>query len=142
MTGTINALEATEEHVVLGESLRPLLTNEMGSSIEIFDTSGPAGGGPPPHRHPWEEIYLVLSGVLEVTVDGEAHVLEAGGLAHVPAGTVHAYRNVTSAHFLTIMSRGNASRFFAQVASEVEMNPPDIAGIVRVGGEHGVTFAG
>jgi hypothetical protein len=40
------------------------------------------------------------------------------------------------------MSRGNASRFFAQVASEVEMNPPDIAGIVRVGGEHGVTFAG
>ena len=49
MAGTINTLEATDNHLVLGESLRPLLTNAMGSSIEVFDTSGPAGGGPPPH---------------------------------------------------------------------------------------------
>ena len=44
----INALESTENHFLLGESLRPLLTCDMGSSIEIFDTSGPAGSGPPP----------------------------------------------------------------------------------------------
>src|SRR5690349_11652279 len=105
MAGTINTLDATDTNYVLGESLRPLLTNGMGSSIEIFDTSGPAGGGPPPHRHPWEEIYVVLDGELEVTVDGEIHVLRSGGVAHVPAGTVHAYRNLTKAHFLTIFSK-------------------------------------
>lgn len=142
MGGTINTLEATDDHYVLGESLRPLLTNAMGSSIEIFDTSGPAGGGPPPHSHPWEEVYVVLDGELEVVVDGEAHVLHQGGVAHVPAGTVHAYRNVTEAHFLTIVTRGNAAKFFAQVSNEVAMDPPDIAGIVRVGGDHGITFAG
>ena len=65
----------------------------------------------------------------------------AGGAAHVPAGTVHAYRNVTEAHFLTIVSKGNAAKFFAQVANEVEMSPPDIPGIARVGGDHGITFA-
>ena len=42
----INALETTVNHFVLGESLRPLLTRDMGSSVEIFDTSGPAGSGP------------------------------------------------------------------------------------------------
>jgi quercetin dioxygenase-like cupin family protein len=141
MTGTINTLEATDNHFVLGESLRPLLTNAMGSSIEIFDTSGPAGSGPPPHSHQWEEIYVVLDGELEVTVGGEPHVVRTGGVAHVPAGTVHAYRNVTEAHFLTIVSKGNAAKFFAQVANEVEMSPPDIAGIVRVGGHHGISFA-
>src|SRR4051812_19409756 len=108
MTGTITTIEDSEHLFVLGEVLRPLLTNAMGSSVEVFDTSGPAGGGPPPHNHPWEEAYVVLSGELEVTVDGESTVLKPGGVAHIPAGTTHAYRNVTDAHFLTIVTRGNA----------------------------------
>ena len=45
MTGTINTIEDSADLFVLGESLRPLLTNEMGSSVEIFDTSGPAAAG-------------------------------------------------------------------------------------------------
>jgi quercetin dioxygenase-like cupin family protein len=141
MAGTINHLDATDSHEVLGESLRPLLTNAMGSSIEVFDTSGPAGSGPPPHSHVWEEVYVVLDGQLEVLVDGESHVLGPGGVAHVPAGTVHGYRNVTEAHFLTIVTRGNAAKFFAQAADEVTMDPPDIPELVRVAGDHGITFA-
>lgn len=135
----ITALEATDDHFLLGESLRPLLTCDMGSSIEIFDTSGPAGSGPPPHAHPWEEIHVVLEGELEVTVDGESHVLTKGNVAHVPAGTVHSYRNLTEAHFLTIVSKGNAAKFFAQAASEVNMSPPDIPALVRVASDHGIT---
>jgi quercetin dioxygenase-like cupin family protein len=136
-----NAKAATEtSHYVLGETLRPMLTNAMGSAVEIFDTRGPAGAGPPPHRHAWEEIYVVLSGELEVSVDGKTSRLLPGGFAHVPANTPHGYRNVTEAHFLTIVTKGNAARFFKQVAEEVEMNPPDIAGVLRVGADHGITF--
>ncbi|MGH9188013.1 MAG: cupin domain-containing protein [Acidimicrobiales bacterium] len=140
MAGTITTLEASDNHHVLGESLRPLLTNAMGSSIEVFDTSGPAGGGPPAHQHPWEEIYVVLDGELEVTVDGETHVLTKGGAAHIPGGIAHGYRNLTDCHFLTIVSKGNASKMFAQFAGEVEMDPPDIPGLIRVAGENGATF--
>lgn len=129
-----------ESHYVLGETLRPLLTNAMGSAVEIFDTKGPANAGPPPHTHAWEEIYVVLSGELDVTVGGETTRLRPGGFAHVPAGTVHGYRNITDAHFLTIVSRGNASKFFKQVATEVEMSPPDLPGVLRVGASHGITF--
>jgi quercetin dioxygenase-like cupin family protein len=141
MRGTVNQLEKTDNLFVLGETLRPLLTNAMGSAVEIFDTSGPADAGPPPHSHAWEEVYVVLSGELEVTVDGEAHRVGAGDIAHVPAGVTHAYRNVTDAHFLTIVTRGNAAKFFTEVSSEVEMSPPDIPGVVRVAASHGIDFA-
>jgi quercetin dioxygenase-like cupin family protein len=140
VTGTINDLESSDNLFVLGEALRPLLTNAMGSSVEIFDTSGPAAAGPPPHFHPWEEVYVVLAGELEVIIDGESHVLEPGGVAHVPAGVTHGYRNVTDAHFLTIVTRGNAAKFFSQVSSEIEMSPPDIPGVVRVAAGHGIEF--
>jgi quercetin dioxygenase-like cupin family protein len=140
MVGTITPLEAADNHYVLGESLRPLLTNAMGSSIEVFDTSGPAGGGPPPHHHPWEEIYVVLEGELEITVDGVTNVLTKGAAAHIPGGTVHGYRNLTECHFLTIVSEGNASKMFAQFATEIEMDPPDVPGLIRVADENGATF--
>jgi quercetin dioxygenase-like cupin family protein len=141
MTGTINTIDASENLFVLGETLRPVLTNAMGSAVEIFDTKGPANAGPPPHRHPWEEVYVVLTGELEISVGGgDPQVLTAGGMAHVPANTVHSYRNVTDAHFLTIVTRGNANKFFTEVSADVEMNPPDIAGIVRVAASHGIEF--
>ena len=140
MPSTITTLEASDSHFVLGETLRPLLTNAMGSTVEIFDTRGPAQAGPPAHRHPWEEIYVVLSGELEVTVDGLPRTLKAGGVAHVPANATHGYRNVTDAHFLTIVTQGNAAKFFAEVASEVEMSPPDIPGVVRVAASHDIEF--
>jgi quercetin dioxygenase-like cupin family protein len=140
MPGTITTVDASDNLFVLGETLRPLLTNAMGSSLEIFDTSGPAGAGPPPHCHPWEEVYVVLEGELEVTVDGEPQVLEPGGVAHVPGGVVHAYRNITETHFLTIVTEGRASEFFVQVSKEVEMSPPDIPGVVRVAGSHDIEF--
>lgn len=140
MTGITSTPEAEQSHYVLGETLRPMLTNAMGSAVEIFDTKGPADAGPPPHTHAWEEIYVVLSGELDVTVAGKTTRLKPGGFAHVPANTPHGYRNVTDAHFLTIVTKGNAAKFFKQVAIEVEMNPPDIPGVLRVGASHGITF--
>lgn len=140
MTIKNDATTTDQAHYVLGETLRPMLTNAMGSAVEIFDTKGPANAGPPPHTHAWEEIYVVLSGELDVSVAGKTTRLGPGGFAHVPADTPHGYRNVTAAHFLTIVTKGNAARFFKQVADEVEMSPPDIAGVLRVGAEHGITF--
>lgn len=134
-----NAASA-ESHYVLGETLRPMLTNAMGSAIEIFDTTGTPGGGPPLHVHPWEEVYYVLAGEMDVLIDGATTRLAAGDIAHVPAGVAHGYTTIDETHFLTIVTKGNASKFFKQVATEIEMTPPDIAGIVRVAAQHGTAF--
>ena len=73
-------------------------------------------------------------------MDGATQIIGARGAAHIQAGAVHSYRNVTAVHFLTISTQGDAAAFFAEVASDVEMNPPDIAGVVRVTAGHDIEF--
>ena len=49
------------------------------------------------HTHPGDEIVYVLEGSLEYQVDGKPTVtLKAGGVLFIPAGTVHAAKNVGS----------------------------------------------
>ena len=47
------------------------------------------------HSHPGEEIAYVLEGTLEYEIDGKPTVtLKAGETLFIPAGTIHAARNV------------------------------------------------
>jgi quercetin dioxygenase-like cupin family protein len=53
----------------------------------------------PKHRHPGEEIIYVLEGSLEYQVEGKPPVtLKAGDVLFIPAGTIHAAKNVGSGH--------------------------------------------
>lgn len=57
----------------------------------------PMGGGPPTHSHnSFDEAFYVLSGEIEVCVDGETALVPTGSLAFVPRGAVHAFRNPSS----------------------------------------------
>lgn len=49
----------------------------------------------PPHSHPGEEIAYVVEGLLEYRLEGKPPVtLKAGEVLFIPAGTIHAARNV------------------------------------------------
>ena len=49
----------------------------------------------PRHSHPGEEIVYVIEGVIEYRLDGQAPVtLKAGEVLFVPAGVIHAAKNV------------------------------------------------
>ena len=49
------------------------------------------------HKHPGEEIIYVIEGSLEYEVEGKPPVtLKAGDVLFVPAGTIHAAKNVGS----------------------------------------------
>jgi quercetin dioxygenase-like cupin family protein len=51
----------------------------------------------PKHTHPGEEIVYVLAGSLEYQVEGKPPVtLKAGQVLFIPAGTIHAVKNVGS----------------------------------------------
>jgi quercetin dioxygenase-like cupin family protein len=52
----------------------------------------------PRHKHPGEEIIYVLEGTLEYDIDGKPPVtLKAGDVLFIPAGTIHAAKNVGTA---------------------------------------------
>ena len=51
----------------------------------------------PRHTHPGEEIVYVLEGTLEYQVEGKPPAtLKAGDVLFIPAGTIHAAKNVGS----------------------------------------------
>jgi quercetin dioxygenase-like cupin family protein len=53
------------------------------------------GKASPRHTHPGEEIIYVLEGLLEYQVEGKPPVtLKAGDVFFIPAGTIHAARNL------------------------------------------------
>lgn len=53
----------------------------------------------PRHTHPGEEIVYVLEGTLEYQVEGKPPVtLKAGDVLFIPAGTIHAAKNVGSSN--------------------------------------------
>jgi quercetin dioxygenase-like cupin family protein len=64
----------------------------------------------PKHTHPGEEIIYVLEGLLEYEVEGKPPMtLKAGDVLFIPAGTVHAAKNV---------GRGTASELATYVVEK------------------------
>ena len=57
----------------------------------------PSGTAFPKHSHPGEEMVYMIEGVLEYQLEGRPPVtLKAGEVLFIPAGTVHAVKNVGS----------------------------------------------
>ena len=51
----------------------------------------------PAHNHPGEEIVYAIEGLLEYRLEGKPPVtLKAGEVLFIPAGTIHAAKNVAS----------------------------------------------
>ena len=56
---------------VVGDTYTILLTGEdTAGRFCLIDMHVPPGGGPPPHRHDFEETFTVLQGEIEMTFRG------------------------------------------------------------------------
>ena len=109
---TIRILAVTVLIVASGLALHVALSQQPGikrTDLQRHDLSVPGreviqvrvelapGVSFPKHTHPGEEIIYVLEGSLEYEVEGKPPVtLKAGEVLFIPAGTVHAARNVGS----------------------------------------------
>jgi quercetin dioxygenase-like cupin family protein len=87
----------------------------------LIDMHIPPGGGPPPHRHDFEESFTVLEGEIEATFRGVKSVVGAGETIHIPANAPHQFRNATQqpARLLCICSPAGQEDFFAEVGVPV-----------------------
>src|ERR1700691_91845 len=62
----------------------------------VVDMHIPPGGGPPPHRHDFEETFILLEGEMEATFRGEKTTVKAGETVTIPANAPHRFQNVSS----------------------------------------------
>ena len=63
-----------------------------------------AGSSVPLHQHIHEQLAFVLEGKFELTVDGEARVLEPGLFAVIPPNIIHGGLAVTNCKLLDVFS--------------------------------------
>lgn len=69
--------------------------DETDGKVAVFEEIVAPGSGPPRHTHRNQlEIFHVIEGSLEFAVNGETFERKAGAVALVPAGAVHAFRNI------------------------------------------------
>jgi quercetin dioxygenase-like cupin family protein len=94
----------------------------------LVDMLVPAGGGPPPHRHDFEEMFTLLEGELEFTFRGKSQTVRAGSTVNVTANAPHAFKNVSGkmARMLCMCTPAGQDEFFLAVGFPVEgrTSPP------------------
>lgn len=126
---------------VLGETVTIFGQGDDSKPFEVHIQEGQRGGGPPPHHHPWDEAFFVLEGQVSLSLAGEVHLLGPGSYAHMPAGTVHAYENVSeTAKLLAVVSDCRGGQMFAALDERVRVLPEDLPLVQEVGRDYGVEF--
>jgi quercetin dioxygenase-like cupin family protein len=87
----------------------------------LIDMHIPPGGGPPPHRHAFDESFTLLEGEIEVTFRGEKTTVRIGETLSIPANAPHSFTNASkqAARLLCICAPSGQEEFFAQVGAPV-----------------------
>jgi len=87
----------------------------------LIDMFVPSGGGPPPHRHDFEEMFTILEGEIEVTFRGAKSVVRAGETANIPANAPHQFHNKSErpVRLLCMCSPAGQEEFFRSVGVPV-----------------------
>jgi len=87
----------------------------------VIDMHIPPGGGPPPHRHDFEETFILLEGEMEVTLRGKKSMARAGDTINVPSNAPHQFHNSSSkdVRLLCIASPAGLDNFFKELGVPV-----------------------
>jgi len=94
---------------------------DTGGRFCVIDMHVPPGGGPPPHRHDFEETFILLEGEVEATFRGERMVVRAGDTLNIPANAPHQFHNSSDkpVRMLCICSPAGQEKFFMEVGAPV-----------------------
>ena len=94
----------------------------------LIDMHVAPGGGPPLHRHDFEEMFTILEGELELTFRGEKKTAKAGSTVNIPSNAAHAFKNVSGSpvRMLCMCTPAGQDEFFLAVGDLVEgpTSPP------------------
>ena len=115
--------DASMQHLgIVGDTYTTLLTgDDTNGRFCLIDMHIPPEGGPPPHRHDFEESFIVLEGELQLTFRGEKLTAGAGATVNIPSNAPHQFKNVTNrpVRALLLCSPAGQDNYFARVGIPV-----------------------
>lgn len=107
---------------VVGDTYTILLSgSQTAGRYSLIDMLVAPGGGPPPHRHNFEESFTLLEGEIEATFRGKTAVIKVGETINIPANAPHQFRNASAApaRLLCICSPAGEEELFKEVGVPV-----------------------
>jgi quercetin dioxygenase-like cupin family protein len=121
--------EGAKHLAVVGDTYTVLVAgSDTAGRYTLIDMLVPQGGGPPPHRHDFEEMFTVLEGEIEVTFRGDTTTIGVGETVNVPANAPHRFTNAAStpARLLCMCTPAGQEEFFALIGDPVptRTSPP------------------
>jgi quercetin dioxygenase-like cupin family protein len=118
-----SADDHTSVHISLvGNTYTILVSGEdTAGRYSLIDMYVPPRGGPPAHRHDFEESFTVLEGEIEATFRGEKVTVRTGQVIQIPANAPHQLRNGSSqsARLLCLCSPAGQEGMFRELGVEV-----------------------
>jgi quercetin dioxygenase-like cupin family protein len=118
-----NADNSNVQHLgVVGDTYTILLSGmDTAGRYTLIDMHVPPGGGPPPHRHDFEESFMLLDGELQATFRGEKRIVRTGETIHISANAPHQFHNASSkpVRMLCVCSPAGQEEFFKEVGTVV-----------------------
>jgi quercetin dioxygenase-like cupin family protein len=130
---------------VVGDTYTILVTGkETASRYVLIDMYILPGGGPPHHRHDFEEMFSILEGEIEATLRGKQRIIRAGETIKIPANAPHQFQNKSRqpARMLALCSPAGLEEFFRKVGVPVATRTTVVATPTRRGGRGNVRSEG
>jgi quercetin dioxygenase-like cupin family protein len=118
---------------IAGGTYTILVSGEQtGGRYCLIDMLVPPGGGPPPHRHDFEEMFTILDGEIELTFRGEPHRASAGSTVNIPANAPHSFKNKSDkpARLVCMCTPAGQEELFMAVGDPVDSRtapPPKLS---------------
>jgi quercetin dioxygenase-like cupin family protein len=103
----------------------------------LIDMIVPDGGGPPLHRHDFEEMFTLLKGELAFTFRGETTTVRAGSSVNIPANAPHVFKNTSGStvHMLCMCTPAGQEEFFVEVGDPLDSRTSPLPKLDKAGME-------
>lgn len=134
---TLTVVDANSPEIphvsIAGDTYTILVTGQdTGGRYCLIDMHVPQCGGPPAHRHDFEEMFTLLEGEIEFSFRGETITTRAGTTVNIPANAPHSFKNTSgqAARMLCLCAPAGQEAFFLEAGDPADSRtspPPALA---------------
>jgi len=106
--------------------------------IQVADYTSSDREGPPAHRHPWDEVQIVVDGSVEFLINGTWQGGGSGTVQLLPRGAAHSVRIPAGTARIIQVSIGPPYDGFAKDMARLFSEGASLTEIVAAANAHGV----
>jgi quercetin dioxygenase-like cupin family protein len=117
-----------------------LKSEDTGGSLAVIYSVVPAGSGIPVHIHSKEdETFEIIEGELEITLNGDVHILGKGDMVFMPRNISHGFKALKETSIWVTLVPGGAENMFVELAA-LPAGPPHMAKVSAICNNYGIQF--